>query len=92
MGQEHRVVERYELLRHVGLVLEYVETGETYGQIWKKLSHAERGPWLRKRGYKVLATRERAVVLDATGAEIFEYTSHHRAAVHYLEADAWRDL
>jgi DNA invertase Pin-like site-specific DNA recombinase len=72
--------------------VEYVETGETYGQIWKKLSPAERGPWLRKRGYKVGATRGRVVILDATGAEIFEYTSHHRAAVHYLEADAWREL
>ncbi len=61
--------------------LEYVTTGETYGHIWASLSPGERGPWLRKRGYKVRATKERVVILDSGGAEVFEYISQHRQQV-----------
>jgi DNA invertase Pin-like site-specific DNA recombinase len=55
--------------------MDYVETGETWGQTWKRLSPAERGPWLRERGYKILATRMHVVVIDRGGLEIFEYNS-----------------
>ena len=55
--------------------LEYVETGESWGQIWKRLSPAERGPWLRSRGYKFRATRMHVVILDKRGLELFEYRS-----------------
>jgi hypothetical protein len=68
--------------------MEYVETGETYGQIWKKLNPDERGPWLRKRGYKVRATRGRVVILDSTGAEVFEFISGHRQRVAVSEPNA----
>jgi DNA invertase Pin-like site-specific DNA recombinase len=53
--------------------LDEVPTGETYGQVWKRLSPAERGPWLRKRGHKILATKDRVVVVDSTGAEVMEW-------------------
>ena len=61
--------------------MEYVETGETYGQIWKRLSPDERGPWLRGRGYKIRATRVHVVILDSRGLEIFEYHSQHGTKV-----------
>ena len=61
--------------------LEEVRTGETWGQLWKRLDPDERGPWLRERGYKILATRMRVVVLDSRGLEIFEYNSQHGTRV-----------
>jgi DNA invertase Pin-like site-specific DNA recombinase len=67
--------------------VEHVATGETYGQIWTRLSPTERGPWLRKRGYRVLATRERVVILDPTGAEVLEFISGHRQWVAVSEPD-----
>lgn len=67
--------------------LEYVETGKTYGQIWRKLSQAECGPWLRKRGYKVLATKGHVVIRDSTGAEVFEYKSGRGQRVAVPEPD-----
>jgi DNA invertase Pin-like site-specific DNA recombinase len=67
--------------------MDYVETGETYGQIWKRLNPAERGPWLRSRGYKIRATRMHVVILDKRGLEVFEYRSQHgeRVPVTVLE-------
>jgi Recombinase zinc beta ribbon domain len=56
--------------------LEEVETDEAYAQLWKRLSPAERGPWLRERGYKILATAgDRVVVLGSTGHEVMSYKS-----------------
>jgi hypothetical protein len=57
--------------------VEMVETSETYAQVWKKLSPPERGPWLRERGYRVLAARMHVVILDSSGLEVFEYNSQH---------------
>jgi site-specific DNA recombinase len=44
-----------------------VSTGRTFAQMWGSLSTAERGPWLKKMGFRIFATAEWTAVYDWNG-------------------------
>lgn len=48
-------------------------TGETYADKWRRLNTSERRSWLRERGIRVRAAKDRLVVLDSHGYEIYEW-------------------
>ena len=65
-------------------------TGETYRDKWIRLDARERCSWLRQRGLKIRATRQRVVIVDSTGAEIIGYSSQNgqRIAVEDSNRDS----
>ena len=52
-----------------------VNTGKTWGDMWKAVEPALRGPWLRENGFTVRATRQRITLVDKAGRVIFEHVS-----------------
>jgi site-specific DNA recombinase len=52
--------------------VELVETGDTYRELWERLSAPERGPWLVENGFRITASKERVTVSQGSVSATME--------------------
>jgi DNA invertase Pin-like site-specific DNA recombinase len=66
--QRHQALraERRELMNAVIVpdTIEYTETGDRYAALWLEVEPHQRGPWLARNGFKILATKRLVTVTN----------------------------
>jgi hypothetical protein len=66
--------------------VEWIATGQTHAEEWESLSEAERGAWLRSKGFRVYPSKSRELVENIAISDLASWMSICQPAFAYFHA------